>query len=64
MAREEVACHLPKWIDDTGRCEHPEHDIPRTIPEQLDAARDGTEFGNILMRLFSALERAREVDDE
>ena len=38
--------------------------VPRTLAEQLDAAKDGTEFGEVLMRLFSALERAREVDDE
>jgi len=38
--------------------------VPRTIPEQLDAARDGTEFGDVLLRLFSALERSREVNDE
>ena len=38
---------------------------PKTIPERLDAARDGTEFAAVLGSLFIALEQARdEVDDE
>jgi len=37
--------------------------VPRTLAEQLDAAKDGTEFGEVLMRLFSVLERSREVED-
>ena len=39
-------------------------DEPRTIPEKLDAARDGQEFASVLQKLFSALERAREDDDD
>lgn len=36
----------------------------KTIPEQLDAARNGEEFGRVLMDLFSALDEARaETDD-
>lgn len=38
-------------------------DAPRTVPEKLDAARDGQEFASVLRGLFSALERAREDDD-
>lgn len=37
---------------------------PKTIPEQLDAARDGREFADTLGRLFGALEQAMEADDE
>lgn len=39
---------------------------PKTIPEQLDNARDGREFANVLGRLFGALEKAmdEEGDDE
>ena len=36
---------------------------PRTIAEQLDAARDGTEFGAVLGGLFAALEKARDDDE-
>lgn len=36
----------------------------RTIPEQLDNARDGREFADVLGRLFGALEKAMEDDDE
>jgi hypothetical protein len=37
---------------------------PRTIPEQLDAAKTGAEFGAVLCGLFAALERAMDADDE
>ena len=38
----------------------------RTLPEALDAARDGKEFGQVLQGLFSALEEAMaaEKDDD
>ena len=35
-------------------------DEPKTIPEQLDAAQDGEEFGNVLMGLFASLAKARD----
>ena len=35
---------------------------PKTIPEQLDAARTGEEFGQVLTGLFALLDRAREED--
>ena len=39
---------------------------PKTIPERLDAARDGQEFAAVLGSLFTALEQAmdEESDDE
>jgi len=40
---------------------HPEHE-PKTIPERLDAARDGKEFGDVINGLFTALEKA--MDEE
>ena len=36
----------------------------RTLPEALDAAKDGTEFGQVLQGLFSALEEAMDGDDQ
>lgn len=37
----------------------------KTIPEQLDDARDGEEFGNVLKGFFAALATAKyEADDE
>ena len=36
----------------------------KTLPEQLDAAKDGQEFGNALMGFFAAMDRARFSDDE
>ena len=39
-------------------------DKPKTIPEQLDAARDGQEFAQVLNNLFGALERAKDEADE
>ncbi|HQA00691.1 MAG TPA: hypothetical protein PLT93_21355 [Phycisphaerae bacterium] len=38
----------------------------KTIPEQLDAARHGKEFAEVLNRLFGSLEKAmdEEGDDE
>lgn len=39
---------------------------PKTIPEQLDAAQTGEEFGNVLMGMFASLAKARdeaEVDE-
>ena len=35
---------------------------PRTIPELLDAARDGREFAAVLGGLFTALEKARDEE--
>ena len=39
-------------------------DAPRTLPEMLDAAPTGVEFGNVLMGLFSALEKLRDEEEE
>ena len=35
---------------------------PKTIPEQLDAARNGAEFGAVLGNLFAAVEKARDEE--
>lgn len=35
---------------------------PMTVAEQLDAAKDGDEFGQVLMGLFRTLDKAREND--
>lgn len=35
---------------------------PKTVAEKLDAARTGEEFGQVIMGLFSSLEKA--MDDE
>lgn len=37
---------------------------PKTIAEKLDAAQTGQEFGAVLSGLFSALERARDNEEE
>jgi hypothetical protein len=36
----------------------------RTLPEALDAARDGEEFMQAIQGLFGALEQAREEEGE
>lgn len=33
---------------------------PRTIPEQLDAARTGEEFGAVLLDFMAAVDKERE----
>lgn len=35
-------------------------DNPKTLPEMLDAAETGEEFGAVLAGLFKALEKARD----
>ena len=45
---------------DSGGCEFQ----PLTIPERLDAATDGQQFAAVLGRLFGAMERARDEEDE
>ena len=35
---------------------------PMTLAEQLDAAETGEEFGQVLMGLFSFLEKARDEE--
>ena len=35
---------------------------PKTIPEKLDAARNGDEFAQVLNDLFTALEEAKNDD--
>lgn len=37
---------------------------PKTLPELLDAAESGEEFGRVLGDLFSALRVAADEDDE
>jgi len=37
---------------------------PMTIPEQLDSATDGEQFGRVIQGLFAALEHAIEEDAE
>ena len=39
-------------------------DDPKTIPEQLDAAETGEEFGLVINGLFAALERAKDAASE
>ena len=36
----------------------------RTIPEQLDDARDGQEFAQVINRLFGILEQARDEGED
>lgn len=36
----------------------------RTVPEALDAARDGKEFGQVLQGLFRSLEAAMDAEKE
>jgi len=36
---------------------------PKTVPEKLDAAQNGEQFGQVLMGLFSALDEARFADE-
>lgn len=41
---------------------------PKTVAEQLDAAAakddDGREFGNVILGMFAALDKARWADEE
>ena len=39
-------------------------DCLRTIPERLDAAENGDQFGRVLNTLFTALEHAIDEDDQ
>ena len=36
---------------------------PKTVAEQLDAAKDGEEFGKVLMGFFAAVDKARDEDE-
>ena len=37
---------------------------PKTVAEQLDAAKDGQEFAQVILGLFGALERMSDDDDD
>jgi hypothetical protein len=41
---------------------------PKTVAEQLDAAKNGDEFGGVILGFFAALDKARwaeeDTDDE
>ena len=37
---------------------------PKTVAEQLDAAKDGQEFAQVINGLFGALERMSDDDDD
>jgi hypothetical protein len=36
---------------------------PKTVAERLDAARNGEEFGEVINRVFAALEKAMREED-
>jgi hypothetical protein len=36
---------------------------PKTVAEQLDAAQDGQEFGQIIQNMFRSLESAKDAID-
>jgi hypothetical protein len=38
-------------------------DEPKTLAEQLDAAKNAEEFGNVLMGFFAAEDKARYGDE-
>jgi hypothetical protein len=38
-------------------------DAPRTIPELLDAARTGEEFGAVLLGFMAAVDKEREANE-
>lgn len=38
-------------------------DEPKTVAEQLDAARTAAEFGSVLERFFKAVERERYAEE-
>jgi hypothetical protein len=35
---------------------------PKTVPEMLDAAQTGEEFGNVILGMFKTLERMQDDD--
>jgi len=37
---------------------------PKTVAEQLDAAQNGQQFGQVLNNLFKALEQQMDGDDD
>jgi hypothetical protein len=37
-------------------------DKPKTVPEMLDAAKTGEEFGNVILGMFKTLERMQDDD--
>lgn len=39
-------------------------DEPKTIPEKLDAAQTGAEFGDVLMGFFAAVAKARDEAEQ
>lgn len=59
--RERPYC-LRCGIPHAGRCIRD----AKTLPEQLDAAQSGEQFGQVLTGFFAALDKARweEEDDE
>lgn len=51
-----LRCGLPH----AGRCMRD----AKTLPEQLDAAETGEQFGQVLMGFFAAVDKARDNDDD
>ena len=37
---------------------------PKTVAEKLDAAKNGEEFGLVILELFAALDKARSTVEE
>jgi len=37
---------------------------PKTFAERLDAAPDGQAFANVILDMFTALEKAKDADDD
>lgn len=60
IGRCDGQAHDPEY--GTYACVCPVYRQAQTIPEQLDAARTGQEFGSVLQGLFTALEKSMDED--
>jgi hypothetical protein len=56
------ACGPEKHVASCSQNQYMTDHTPKTIPEQLDAARTGEEFGAVLLGFMAAVDKEREAD--
>lgn len=63
MTNHETPEQRPRRLIDVQDWVQAQEGVRKTLPEALDAAQTGEEFGQVLQGLFASLERAKDEEE-